>query len=234
MQHEQKTVEFPTRIGTLCTLPDGREVWVQTLNALQRACCRETAQRNAARQMRPWRPGHSGYAALWEYFEEQNETVQCEWLAEYAEQEALREAEMLFQVPPLPASPVQGGGQLAQMEEWEQKCHEVEKQRQQHARHKREEAHALGMRHCSQERVAGCVEAWRAQRMHAELALQMTLETLACAVRHAHNRSERIWESGREAGDCPDNMRECLIECYARLDSVSEAQIPTLPPDCCP
>jgi hypothetical protein len=224
-------IALPTKTASEVTLPGGLQVWVQTVNALQREQAREAADLAAAREARPFRRGGEGYRALREQFEECGAELLCGYLADcgYLAGSYQREAEQRF---PTDEPPVRQEGEEDEAFDgrvalWDERCEQAARRRtdcieQRYEAVKREAAALM-----EAERIERCCRAAYELKRREAFGTRFVLELLARAVRHAEDHRRPIYADADEVADLADEIRDALLAAYFRCDPVSPAQIPT-------
>ncbi len=226
VQHEwEKSME------TICTLPDGEQIIVRVVNALQRAEARERAEWAAAEAIRPYLEGALGWRSAMLRFEELGQEGQSQFLAE-ENLMTMNQEEDRRPLPPVRAFEEEPESFCVRQAEWQAQC--IRKRqggegvRQERMREAREAALAME----NGRRIESCCRAYGKRRWREAFALRFLLETLAIAVRERGSTSIRRFKDSDAVSDIDDASREILAECYLKLDSVRASEVPTSLPDC--
>lgn len=225
-------VTLPEKTAGPCTLPEGTEVWVQTVNSLQMGRARSDADLFAMRETGAWRRGGAGWEMEAALAEEREPAALVEALLQ-DEREGLRaKAEELN---PFPQTPIRDKG-----EDDERFAGRV-------IRHDEAAAAVVGQREKAVEkslqeergRVAALslpeqIERWcRLQlerRRRAAFAQRMVTAMLYYGTRKAEDHGHLYFAGIEAVEDLDDATREKLTDAYFGWDTVTAEQVPTSPP----
>jgi hypothetical protein len=226
--------QFPTHTAGNVTLPDGRSVWIKTLNGPERDDSRECADFFAAEAVLVYRKGGSRYTALLAEFEDADTAHQCDYLAE-AEFMFGDAAQQLAEKYVHPERPERGDKDDDQydaaLDGWRKDCISLTDKREkaEAAFVKREKDKASNL--SEKVRVERCVGAAKRRKRREVFMRRFLMEVLWRAVRTADDHAAKFYESSDAVAELDDDLRDLLTSRYYNHDPVAPTAIPIMAAD---
>jgi hypothetical protein len=222
--------QFPTHTAGDVTLPDGRSVWIKTLNAVERDEVQENCHFWAAEQILPLRPKGRYYAALVAEMEEMEPEEQAEYLAqtEFLFGSIRDRLDVKYEVPERPGrTDLEDEAYDKALDAWRVSVEKVAAARAAAERKFLADERTKALALTPKLRLDQCVIGFRKRKRRDKFMVRYNVEILARAVRSVEDHAVRVYDTPEKVSELDDATKQALLAQYFAFDNVSGAEIPT-------